>query len=160
MAINFLPLVLLGGGAAYVVTKKKKDKDKGQCPAEVKTTMGEAESAAQRAQAKHGNSASPFKEAEFFVKAIMPKGCGPASYKTRIKATLELPKLGKPITVDLSATDVYMLALGEAISYRLKTGKLKDHQAEKFWTDGLTWYKKTTGKEFDPTHWGSRSSRT
>lgn len=154
MAANLIPLVLLGGGAAYVVTQKKKKKDKGQCPAEVKTTLGEAESAAQRAQAKHGEAASPFKEAEFFVKAIMPKGCGPSSYKTRIRATLDLPKSDKPVTVDLSATDVYMLALGQAIGRRLNTGKIKEHQAEKFWTDGLTWYKKTTGKEFDPNALG------
>lgn len=148
MAGQLLPLLLLGGGAAVVATKAKKARKK-KCPPEVRTTRGELNSATTRAQMKFKDESSAFKEAEFFVRSIMPKGCGPSSTGTRIKATFEIKKLNKSVDIDLSATDVYMLALGRAEGRRVAEGKITQEQAEKDWNEALGWYKKTAGKNFD-----------
>lgn len=153
MAGQLLPLLLLGGGAAVVATKAKKGRKK-KCPPEVRVTMGELNSATTRAQLKFKDGSSAFKEAEFFVSSIMPKGCGPSSFNTRIKATFEVKKLGKSVDVDLSATDVYMLALGQALGRNVAGGKTTQEKAEKDWHEALGWYKKTTGKNFDITSLG------
>lgn len=153
MAGQLLPLLLLGGGAAVVAKKAKKARKK-KCPPEVRVTMGELNSATTRSQLKFKDGSSAFKEAEFFVKSIMPKGCGPSSFNTRIKATFEVKKLGKSIDIDLSATDVYMLALGQALGRNVANGKTTQEKAEKDWNEGLGWYKKTTGKNFDITSLG------
>jgi len=153
MAVQLLPLLLLGGGAV-VIAKQRKRRSKsaadGACPAEVNASLGEYQSAAQVAQQKHGSSDSPFKEAESFLKSIMPKGCSASSYKTRIKTQMQMPgEGGKTIDFDLSATDLYMLMVGKGLGRRVDEGRYGQARAEEYWAKALEWYKRTTGKNFD-----------
>ncbi len=144
MALNFLPLLLIGGGAALVATQAAKKKREDECSTEeVTISAGELKTIADRAEAKHGNEATPFNQVRFFMSEALPSGCS-AGDKIRVKLDLSGHEF-----LDVSAADFYMLTTASAIDTRLKSGKLKDHQATKFWGDALDWYKKVTGKNFD-----------
>jgi hypothetical protein len=145
MALNLLPLLLIGGGAAVVVTQaRKKKEEEDRCPAETTIGFGELATVQKRATLKHGNEATPFNEARFFMKEALPAGCSPAD-KIRIKLSFEDGGV-----IDISAADFYMLVVYGALDERVQSGKIQQHQADKFKGDALDWYKKVTGKNFDP----------
>lgn len=148
MAIQALPLLLAGGAGVYVYTRAKKKKERARkCPPENNITLGESETVTIRAMEKHGNAATPFPEAAYYINEILPRGCDRNSKDSRVK--MQLGTKEKPIDFDISVPDLYMIVLSGAINRRLEVGKLNRKQAEKFWTDGLNWYKKSTGKNFD-----------
>ncbi len=149
MAIQALPLLLAGAGGVYVYTraKKKKRARAKDCPPENTITLGSSQSVGIRSREKHGESASPFKQASYYIDEVLPEGCDKASKDSRVK--MQLGTKEKPINFDISVPDLYMLILSGAINERFSGGKLNQKQSEKFWADGLDWYKKTTEKNFD-----------
>ena len=153
MAIQALPLLLAGGAGVYVYTRAKKKKERARkCPPENNITLGESESVTIRAMEKHGNAATPFPESAYYIDEILPAGCDKNSKDSRVK--MQLGTKEKPVDFDISVPDLYMIILSGAINRRLESGKLNRKQAEKFWADGLNWYKKSTGKNFDVTSLG------
>ena len=148
MAFNLLPLLLIGGAAAYVVTsdKKKKEEEK-ECPPTTTVSLGELSSVSTRATEKFGHNEDPSKEASFLVNELLPNGCSRASKDSTFK--ISIPEADK--SWELSIPDTYMLLFASGISVRVHASKLTESQAKKLWTRELDWYKKLTGKNFDPS---------
>jgi len=146
MAANLLPLIVVGGAAAYLVTSDRKKKEKAKvCPPSTTITLGEMNSVATRANEKFGEGDDPSQEASWFVTQLLPAGCSRASKDSEFKITI--PDVEKAWVV--SVPDAYMMTFMTSLGGRVGTGKLTKDQAEKFWARELDWYKKTTGKNFD-----------
>ncbi len=148
MAINLLPIVLIGGTAAVVISRKKKkdESEKKKCPPTTVITMGEMGTVSKRAVAQHGTKADPSDEVNFFVNEILPPGCNRASMHSKVKIQFK----GSKNDFELTIPDVYMLTFGQSLSTRVDSGALSQQEAEKFWSRELDWYKKVTGTNFDP----------
>jgi hypothetical protein len=146
MAFNLLPLLLVGGAAAYVVTSEKKKREE-VCPPTTTVTLGELSSVSTRATEKFGQDDDPSKEASFLVNELLPSGCSRASKDSTFK--ISIPEVDK--SWELSIPDTYMLLFASGISVRVESSKLTEAQAKQLWTRELDWYKKLTGKNFDPS---------
>lgn len=150
MALQAIPLLLAGGAGVYVYSKAKKRKKRragAECPPENTITLGEVQTVAHRAKQKYGEAASPFKEASFYIGELLPPGCNKNSKDSRVK--MQFGTKEDPVDYDVSVPDLYMLALVNGINRRGGADKLNQKQADKFWADGLDWYKRATGKNFD-----------
>ena len=155
MALQFLPILLIGGGAAVVYTKQKEKKRKRSgagCAPENTVTVGEMATVAAQVDAKFGDKKEPFSAASYAIKALLPNGCNRNSKNSRIK--VQISENGKAADFDVSVPDFYMLILSNSISQRFERGKITKEELRKYEAQGLEWYKKATGKNFDPATLG------
>jgi len=150
MAVNLLPIVLVGGAAAVVVSQGKKKEKAKKCPPTTVITVGEMKTVAERAVAKHGSAADPAAEANYFVNEVLPPGCNRSSVNSKVK--IQIP--GSKNDFEMTIPDVYMLTFAQSLSTRVDGGALGEKEAEKVWARELDWYKKTTGTNFDAARTG------
>lgn len=149
MAVNLLPIVLVGGAAAVVVSQGKK-KDKKKCPPTTVITLGEMKTVATRAVAQHGSTADPADEANYFVNQVLPPGCNRSSVNSKVK--IQIP--GSKNDFEMTIPDVYMLTFAQLLATRVDAGALSEQEADRLWARELDWYKKTTGTNFDAERTG------
>lgn len=147
MAINLLPLVLVGGAAVVVVSKeKKKTKDAGKCPPQVAVGFGEWKGIYERAHEKFGQNPDPGPESTFVLNEALPKACSRASINSSVKLTVP----GAKTEVVIPIPDMYLLIFDQAAGRRLAGDVATKQQLDEYVNRELDWYKKTTGKNFDP----------
>ena len=147
MAANLLPILLVGGTAAVVVSaQQKKSKEKGKCPPQIAVGFGEWEGIYERAHEKFGKDPDPGPEANFIVNEALPKACSRASINSSVKLTIP----GAKTEVVIPIPDMYILIFDQAAARRLAGGVATREQLDQYVNRELDWYKKTTGKNFDP----------
>lgn len=151
MALQLLPILLLGGGAAYVVSKQKEKERKRSgalCPPVVTLTVGELATVAAQAEEKFKDVRSPFGEVNYFLAQLLPEDCNKSSKNSRIKIQIPAGDF------DISIPDFYAMAVSNSVETRVGRGLITHEQGMAAQAKALEWYKKATGKVFDPSSLG------
>lgn len=145
MAMNLLPLLLVGGAAAYVVTSEKKKAKEKECPASSKVGVGEFATVALAAVDTHGKDPDPSKEISYYMKELLPKGCTIASNGSSI--SMSMP--GNEKSLHLTIPDFYAFMTLSAWARRLKSGAVTQEQYNSAIAGLSKWYKGVTGDNLD-----------
>ena len=145
MAMNLLPLLLVGSAAAYVVTSEKKKKDTKECPASSKVSMTELATVGMVAVTDHGKSPDPSDEIAYYMKEVLPKGCTISSKGSHIKLTF--PGVETPF--DLTIPDFYAFTYIGAWGRRREEGIITEEQLNAALSELFKWYKSVTGENLD-----------
>ena len=145
MAMNLLPLLLVGGAAAYVVTSEKKKAKEKECPASSKVGVGEFATVALAAVDTHGKDPDPSKEISYYMKELLPKGCTIASNGSSI--TFSMPGTEKSLHLTIPDFNAFMTL--SAWARRLQDGVITQEQYTTGIADLSKWYKSVTGENLD-----------
>jgi len=145
MAMNLLPLLLVGGAAAYVVTSEKKKAKAKECPASSKVGLGEFATVALAAVDTHGKDSDPSKEISYYMKELLPKGCTIASNGSSI--TFAMPGTEKSLHLTIPDFNAFMTL--SAWARRLQEGVITQEQYTTGIADLSKWYKGVTGENLD-----------
>lgn len=152
MAAQLLPIFLLGGGAAYVYSKQKakaRKRSGADCPPENTVTIGEMATVSAQSEEKFKNEPDPFVEANYAIKHLLSEYCNRNSKNSRIKV-----QIADKEALDISIPDFYMMILSDRTGVRVDRGMITKDQADAIQAHAFDWYKKTTGKTFDPSNLG------
>lgn len=145
MAANLLPLLALGGAAAYVVTSEKKKAKAKECPASSNVGLGQFATVAMAAYDSHGKDPDPSKEISYYMKELLPKGCTIANNGSSITMT----RPGAEKSIHLTIPDFYAFMTIAAWSRRLQEGVVTQEQWIAALADLSKWYKSVTGENLD-----------
>lgn len=146
MAVNLLPILLVGGAAAVVVSAQKKEKGREKCPAHISVSFGEWKGIYERAHEKFGQNPDPGPEANFILNEALPRACSRASINSSVKLTI--PDADTEIVMPIP--DLYILIFDQAAARRLVGGVATKEQLDGYVNRELDWYKDTTGRNFNP----------
>ena len=149
MAANLLPLALLGAGAAIVVSREKKKREKAEeCPSVVKIDAASLVSIDKRATAKHGNDRVPAAQANFALNEMLPDSCKRSSVNSKARVVFSADN-----QIDVDIPKLYMLLYMSLLGSRVNdkvNASLGIDEAMKMWARELDWYKSVTGSDFNP----------
>lgn len=145
MAMNLLPLLLVGGAAAYVVTSEKKKAKAKECPASSQVGIGQFATVALAAVDTHGKDPDPSKEVSYYMKELLPKGCTIASNGSSI--TFSMPGTEKSLHLTIPDFNAFMTL--SAWARRLQDGAVTQEQYNTGIADLSKWYKGVTGENLD-----------
>lgn len=146
MAANLLPLLLVGGAAAYVVTQQNKLKEeKEKCPKANKITSGEILTVFQQAENKFKSEPDPSPEANYVVNGLLPGACNRTSKDSEVIITVK----DFDATVDITIPEFYMIIVGNIADKKLQQGLLTQEKYDEIHAREMEWYKKTTGSAMD-----------
>jgi hypothetical protein len=157
MAINFLPILLVGAAAAVVVSsgKKKKPAPSGglparkpgdTCPPIVTVGLDVMKQVADAGKALHGSNADPAPEANYWMENALPSTCSRSSLSSKFNFEIPISLNGPVANIHVSMPELYLIIFSKMADDRVKSGQITEAEAKSLFIRELDWYKKVTGK--------------
>lgn len=152
MAGNLLPLLLVGGAVAYVLSSKKTSEKK-SCPPSTDITIGQMEAAGKIVYPMMKEGADPRVLVTAYLRELLPPGCSRMSKDSHVVLVVKDGE-GKDRRFKMTVPDFYMITIIDAAGSFFENQIIDKATYDRIAQEELEWYKKLMGKQFDSTSLG------